>query len=337
MKKSLTVFLFLLLVLPLGSYLVMGCGDDDDDDDSGTHADDDGDDIAGDDDSVGDDDLEDDDSNEDLPIVDEIIGNSVVQEGRVGNGILITGQNLINGRVFVYPINHPELEIELTVVDSNNTSLEALLFNASWNIEQWYDQGFEDLRVIVSNQFGDSKEKDVHLLQGETGPSGPSGPQGETGPAGATGPQGPTGPIGPTGNSGPPGPSGPSGSQGPAGPLGPTGPAGSTGPAGPQGNTGPTGPAGPPGPSGLDFVRTNTVTVTVLGGLTRQFDTNNCPAGYHTSSCNWNPPDSDDYCCWHVIGSIAYDDHCWIRLHNPDTSSHTMNIDALCVMAAGAD
>lgn len=64
---------------------------------------------------------------------------------------------------------------------------------------------------------------------GETGATGPQGPQGNKGDTGATGPQGPQGNKGDTGATGPQGPTGPTGPQGPQGPTGATGPQGPAG------------------------------------------------------------------------------------------------------------
>ena len=84
--------------------------------------------------------------------------------------------------------------------------------------------------------------------QGETGATGPAGPQGIQG---ETGPAGPAGPQGIQGETGPAGPRGPQGEAGPRGETGATGPAG---PRGPQGEAGPRGETGPQGPTGgADF------------------------------------------------------------------------------------
>lgn len=80
---------------------------------------------------------------------------------------------------------------------------------------------------------------------------GPQGPQGDTGPTGATGPAGPQGDPGPTGATGPQGPQGDPGATGPQGPQGDPGPTGATGPQGSQGDTGATGPQGPQGDPGV--------------------------------------------------------------------------------------
>ena len=114
--------------------------------------------------------------------------------------------------------------------------------------------------------------------QGPQGPKGDTGPQGEIGPKGDkgdTGPQGPKGdaftfedftpeqlvsfrgPKGAKGDTGPQGEKGDTGAQGPQGEKGDTGPQGEIGPKGDKGDTGPQGPKGdtgdigPQGPAGL--------------------------------------------------------------------------------------
>ena len=74
----------------------------------------------------------------------------------------------------------------------------------------------------------------IPLIQGpkgDTGATGPAGPQGLKGDTGATGPAGPQGPKGDTGATGPAGPQGPKGDTGATGPAGPQGPKGDAGEA----------------------------------------------------------------------------------------------------------
>ncbi len=214
------------------------------------------DDEAIDDDYVMDDDVGiDDDTSGQAPIIQTVKGNSIAQPDLVANGILILGQNLTNSRVFVYPLNHPEIERELPVIASNSTDsqIEALLVSDGWDIEQWFDAGYEDIRIVVENQYGLTANDEAHLLQGETGPEGPqgaTGPEGPQGPAGPEGSQGAIGPEGPQGATGPEGPQGPAGPEGSQGATGPEGPQGPAGPEGSQGATGPEGPQGPAGPEG---------------------------------------------------------------------------------------
>ena len=67
-------------------------------------------------------------------------------------------------------------------------------------------------------------------MQGETGATGPTGPQGLQGEIGATGPTGPQGLQGETGATGPQGLQGETGATGPTGPQGLQGETGATGP-----------------------------------------------------------------------------------------------------------
>ena len=78
-------------------------------------------------------------------------------------------------------------------------------------------------------------------VQGSTGATGPQGTTGQTGSTGVQGSTGETGSTGPTGVQGSTGPTGPQGTQGETGPTGATGVQGMTGPTGAQGSTGPTG------------------------------------------------------------------------------------------------
>ncbi len=145
-------------------------------------------------------------------------------------------------------------------------------------------QGKSAYEVAVDNGFSGTEAQWLASLKGETGATGPQGPQGETGATGAQGPQGETGETGPqgpqgnpgeTGATGPQGPQGKSayqvavdngfegteaqwlaslkgetGATGPQGPQGETGATGATGAQGPQGETGETGPQGPQGNPG---------------------------------------------------------------------------------------
>jgi collagen triple helix repeat protein len=86
----------------------------------------------------------------------------------------------------------------------------------------------------------------IEVVQGATGPLGPSATGGTSfqayvqnliGPTGATGATGPTGATGATGATGPTGAVGATGATGTRGLTGPTGPAGGTGATGPNGNT----------------------------------------------------------------------------------------------------
>jgi len=126
----------------------------------------------------------------------------------------------------------------------------------------------------------------VSQLKGDTGATGPQGPQGLKGDTGATGAQGPQGLKGDTGATGATGPqgiqglkgdTGATGAQGPQGDTGATGAAGAkgdtgaTGPQGPQGiqglkgDTGATGATGPQGPAGTDASVTSSSIATALG------------------------------------------------------------------------
>jgi precorrin isomerase len=91
----------------------------------------------------------------------------------------------------------------------------------------------------------------VSQLKGDTGATGPQGPQGLKGDTGATGAQGPQGLKGDTGATGATGPQGVQGVKGDTGATGAQGPQGDTGATGAKGNTGATGPQGPQGIQGL--------------------------------------------------------------------------------------
>jgi len=233
--KRRTLALFVLLAILASFSIVIACGGDD------------GFDYADDDDNY------DDDDDEQSPLIDSIIGNSEDQDGRIRDGIIVLGQHLDGGFVFIHPINEPNNSVQLPIVFSSNTEIEVNLYTNTWSIEDWYNQGYEEFTVVVEKDNAPPPtEKDIRLLQGEQGPRGPSGPVGPAGPIGATGPQGSRGPSGPegAGPSGPSGPQGPIGNPGPSGPSGPTGAKGSSGPSGPQGGSGPRGFSGPSGPSG---------------------------------------------------------------------------------------
>jgi hypothetical protein len=119
--------------------------------------------------------------------------------------------------------------------------------------------------------------------------------QGDTGPTGATGPQGPQGDTGPTG------------ATGPQGMQGDTGPTGATGPQGPQGDTGPTGATGPQGPQGIPGSSMNNIGTPGAAG----FGVGICPslpAGF-VPLVGYDVPGSDAY------GNYQYSDGsvcCWI-------------------------
>jgi Collagen triple helix repeat (20 copies)/YadA head domain repeat (2 copies) len=175
------------------------CGGDDDDD------------SAVDDDSDG-------DSSGGSPKIDNIVGNSANQPGRIGSGLVITGENLGTiakdsgePHVTITSQDDPSLTRELEVVFADEATVEALLFP---EIESWVNDGKAFYTITLANDAGEDSKEDVNILQGEQGPSGPEGPTGSPGITGDQGAMGPEGPSGPVGSTGPDGATGPSGPQG---------------------------------------------------------------------------------------------------------------------------
>uniref|UniRef100_A0ABM5F9C8 Scavenger receptor class A member 3 isoform X1 n=2 Tax=Pogona vitticeps TaxID=103695 RepID=A0ABM5F9C8_9SAUR len=101
--------------------------------------------------------------------------------------------------------------------------------------------------------------RNITILRGVPGPTGPrgfrgdqgiKGPPGSRGPKGDPGSLGPPGPPGTRGSPGAPGPQGERGAGGSKGPPGFKGSKGSFGQVGAKGQVGPKGDVGPPGPGG---------------------------------------------------------------------------------------
>ena len=249
----------LLLLLSISLVFLVGCscgGDDNndnnDDNDGGASADDD-DSVVDDDDAAPSDD---DDESPAGPVIDAVVGNSITQPNRVGNGVVITGERLVSADS---PATLPSILLAsnenggpssaLEVVSATDTRVEALL---PAEVEDWVTDSDSLFSLTLTTEDGSAKKEDVSILQGEqgvTGPEGPAGADGATGPAGTTGAAGATGATGPTGVDGPTGADGASGPSGSAGVTGPSGPSGAMGPSGPSGAIGSTGPTGPQGPT----------------------------------------------------------------------------------------
>lgn len=92
--------------------------------------------------------------------------------------------------------------------------------------------GASAYEIAVAAGFEGDKEAWLESLKGETGVTGPQGPQGEKGDTGAQGPKGDTGDTGPQGEKGD------TGATGTQGPKGDTGDKGDTGPQGEKGDRG---------------------------------------------------------------------------------------------------
>lgn len=342
-------FFFLLLIGML--VFAFGCGENGDGDGSSSGFDD-----SDDDDSIDDDDDNDDDDDGAFPVIERIMGNSTQMDGRVADGIIIQGENLSDGRVFVHPDGYPEMEIELPVVTSDATMIEALLVKDNWDIDQWFfGLDYDEIIVYVMNpKSGKSESESANLLQGEQGPSGPSGQQGAAGPAGSPGPSGPIGPSGPSGPSGPIGPSGPAGSPGPQGSSGPPGPAGQQGPAGPSGpsgpqgspgNQGPSGPSGPQGSQGIPGLMGpsgpsgptgpgNSFAWGPWSSWNLPAGTNTpvsapCPNGYSPSLCHCTTSNTDS--CNLVSVGLTDDYKCFCWYKNNGASTCAINVRSYCI------
>ncbi|MDP8221814.1 MAG: collagen-like protein [Candidatus Lernaella stagnicola] len=297
-------FFWLLIVILFGAVpFVVGCADGGGDDGGNAGDDDNNDDDTGNND--GDDDSinpgDDDDSGAIVPIIEFIIGNSPTHQGRIADGVIIKGENLQNGRVFVFPANHPELEMELPVVEANSTDkqIEALLITENWDVEEWYfDQGYDDLKFYIVSPNGDESDKaDANLLQGEPGPSGPQGDDG------ASGPQGPSGPTG------------------------------SRGPSGPQGSAGATGPQGPSGPSSsFSTYLTSEVLASVSPDDWSAVQSPACNSGDSVVGCKcWSNSSK-----WVHLGSVRpkyAGENCRCTFYNRYSSSNTIYVQALCLTA----
>ncbi|MDP8221813.1 MAG: hypothetical protein P9L99_00515 [Candidatus Lernaella stagnicola] len=91
--------------LLFGFSVIVGCGEE------GSAGDDDASHNADDDDSD-----DDDDSMGTGPTIEYIIGDSPTHQGRIADGVIIKGDNLEGGRIFVYPANlslaktHPSMK-----------------------------------------------------------------------------------------------------------------------------------------------------------------------------------------------------------------------------------
>jgi len=107
------------------------------------------------------------------------------------------------------------------------------------------------LDVVLNKTIGDTGATGPAGPQGATGAQGASGAQGVAGPQGATGAQGVAGPQGATGADGIQGPQGATGADGIQGPQGATGADGIQGPQGATGADGVTGPQGATGAIGV--------------------------------------------------------------------------------------
>ena len=190
------------------------------------------------------------------PMIETVTGDSTQIQGRVADGLIVTGSNLKGAVATLAPLDASGNYAPLTVSEDTDNRL-ALAFPEK--VGQWIDDGIDEFLLTVGNQFGKDTEN-MTMLQGEpgaTGPTGPSGPAGIEGPTGATGPAGTTGPPG----SGATGPEGPTGVEGPTGPSGPPG-SGATGPTGAVGPTGPTGPSSAPIPAAETFDGGNAIQTT---------------------------------------------------------------------------
>jgi hypothetical protein len=121
---------------------------------------------------------------------------------------------------------------EFSNITSSSTSPVSPAIN-----ELWYDTNSGKTYIYYNDGSGSPQWvlfANPVVLDGEMGPTGPTGTQGAVGNTGPTGPQGNQGSVGNTG------PTGPTGSQGDVGPTGTQGNTGPTGPTGAQGDTGPT-------------------------------------------------------------------------------------------------
>lgn len=261
-------------------------------------------------------------------VIEDVTGNGL--DGKIQNGIIITGQNL-QGATFTLKAKAIGYEKNLAFLTNEYNQIDALLPESIEDVV--INQHNEDFQLCA-----DTTCVEIKIQQGEQGDTGPIGAEGGTGPQGPTGANGSTGPSGPTGVQGISGPSGASGTQGPTGPTGPNGPSGPTGQTGPtgptgvRGSTGPTGPSGPSGSTGVSLVttsRTGYNEVVLTADNYGYVDSPSCSD--HIAGCYCSADHSLVYLAGFLTSPSSKTCRCYYKSHS--TQDRSIYARAICLVS----